>query len=125
MLCCSNYKYTHWFSHTGICNFSIQKKIFLAKSQAGVRFFCIKCMRCRLFLPMFVVSVCQAFCLSVTRLKLAVTCAVYAACVRGHLVQPLSNYFDHLFLLWYSTYLASWAILKVKGKVTVAVGKCC
>jgi len=55
-------------------------------------------------LPMFEVSVG----LSVTRLKSAAACAVYAE-FRRHSVQPLSNYFDHLLELaiytMYSMYL--------------------
>jgi len=44
---------------------------------------------------MFVVSVC----LSVTWLKSAAACAV--SYVWGHSVQPLSNYFDYCFIVFY------------------------
>jgi len=46
-------------------------------------------------------GVCLSVRLSVTRLKSAAARAVYAVC--GHLVQPLSNYFDHLLLLSFIT----------------------
>jgi len=53
---------------------------------------CIECMRSRLFLPMFAVSVCHAAEIG------GDTCSVcHVLCAQGHLMQPLSNYFDHLF----------------------------
>jgi len=55
---------------------------------------CIECLRCRLFLPMFAVSVS----LSVTRLKSGGgPCSVRRVPgARGHSAQPLSYYFDQL-----------------------------
>jgi len=43
-------------------------------------------------------SVCRSVCLFVTRLKSAAARTVYVPrpCARGHSVQPMSNYFDHL-----------------------------
>jgi len=47
----------------------------------------IECMRCRLFFLMFAVSVCLSVCLSVMRLELVATHAVYAmCCVHGVIV---------------------------------------
>jgi len=56
---------------------------------------CIECMRCRLYLPMFAVSVCWSVHQSVCLLR----CTKWPRLgftVRRHLVQPMSNYFDHL-----------------------------
>jgi len=82
---------------------------------------CIECMRCRLLLPMFAVSVksvCPSVCLSVTNAPndpgSASLCGVIGGdacsvrrvpCARGHSVQPSPNAFGLLLFYTYCTFI--------------------
>jgi len=52
---------------------------------------CVECMRCRLLLLMFALSVCLSVCLPVMR-----STQRHMQCVQGHLLQPLPNHFGCL-----------------------------
>jgi len=89
LFCCQYHRQKNVYLDVFLADFSIE---------ISVQIFRLHRMHDMLTIVIVVCALCLSVCLSVTRLKLAVARAVYAVFhAWGHLVQPLSNYFDHLF----------------------------